>query len=500
MNNKKNLDSHIIDAVNMISAESNIGKEEVFHAIESSFVAGAQKKYGHNADLIARCDRKTGQINIYRVMEVVDTVLNNAREIELKRARRTKADVQIGEKIEEEIPCEFDRNIVQKISGTIYSTIKESKKQQEYNIYKSKIGALVSGSIKSISPREIILLIASGTVEAKMDPRNTMPNERFSIGDHISAAIVDVKSDPSGPQVILSRKDEKYLVALMRQEIPEINDDLVTISKVAREAGHRSKVVVMSADSRLDPVGACVGGRGSRIQGVMKHLAGEKIDIIEHTNDIETLVYRAITPAKPTQVIVDHTKKVVEVIVDDLNFSLAIGKRGQNVRLVAKLTDYTIDVMLESQRQEKAAKRFNDAAIKISSLLNLDEIVGQVLVASGFTRIEHIAGANLESIAKIEGFDPEVAEVIIARSIECVNQLNANQDSEIARLEIEKEMLDLPILTKDMMIFLAKNGIKTIQDIADLASDELVELLEDELSENEAGEVVMIARKYCYNI
>lgn len=495
--NRKALDSHIIDAVNMISNESGVSKEDVFHAIEESFITGAQKKYGHASLLIAKCDRNTGEINLYRRMKVVEEVENNSIEIDFKRAKKIKSDIKIGDEIQEEIPCNFDRNIIQKISGTIYSTIKSSKKQKEYDMYKDRVGDLVAGSIKSISPKEIIIWLSNHGVEAKMDSRQAMPNERFSIGEHISAVISEVRQDQHNPQIILSRRDEKFLIAVMRQEVPEIADELVTIVKVAREAGQRSKVVVSSIDSRLDPVGACVGGRGVRIQGVMKALGGEKIDIIEATSDVESLIYRAITPARPTQVIVDHVKKVAEVIVDDTNFSLAIGKRGQNVRLVAKLIDYTIDIMLESQRQEKAAKRFNDAAVKISNLLNLDEVVGQVLVASGFTRIENIAAARIEEIAKIEGFDADVAEVIIARSIECVNQMNATQDKEIATLGIEKSILDLPILTKDMIIHLAKNDIKKISDIADLASDELVEFFNGDLSEYEAGEIVMIARKFC---
>jgi N utilization substance protein A len=498
--NKSNLDAHIIDAVNIISNDNGVNREDVFLAIENAFVLGAHRKYGNTANLIAKCDRLNGRIKLFRAMNIVENVENLSTDIDLSRALKINKSATIGNTLEEELPCEFDRNIIQKISGTIFTSLKEQKKEQEYEMFKDRVGTLISGTVKSISPREITVWIGAGSVEAKLDPRALMPNEKLSIGDHITAAISEVRKDMRAPQIILSRKDENFLMGLLRQEIPEINEELIQITKIAREAGHRSKIVVSSSDSRLDPVGACVGGRGSRIQSIMKQLPGEKIDIIEHTNDLETLIYRSITPAKPIQVIVHHDKKLVEVIVDELNFSLAIGKRGQNVRLVAKLTDYTIDIMLESQRQEKTAQRFNEAAEKISSALNLDEIVGQVLVASGYSKISDIAAASISSIGSIEGFDDEVAEVLIARSIEFVNKTNEYQDAKIRDLGIKNELLDMPILTKEMIIKLGEAEVFSIADIADLCDEEVIEIIGDDISKYEAGELVMLARKYAYNI
>jgi len=497
---KKILGSHVIDAVSTIASENNINKEVIFNSIEEAFVSGAQKKYGNNVEIIAKCDRVFGNVKVYRVMSVVDEVKDRSREFDILRAQRIQKNAKIGDSIEEEIPSgDFDRVIVQKMGNIINSSVRDAKKEQEYDLYIDRVGEMLQGTVKSISPREIIIWI--GSTEAKMDVRDALPNENFNLGDRINACIQSVNRDSVNPQIILSRKSNEFLEALLKAEVPECEDGLISIVAIAREPGFRSKIAVMSGDSRIDPVGACIGPKGVRVKAIMEQLKGEKIDIIEYSQDIELLMQRAIIPAKVLQIIINNSAKSADIIVDEENFSLAIGRRGQNVRLLSKLTGYKIDIMLESQKQERAAQKFNAIAQKISECLNLDEIVGQVLVASGFGIIDDVANAEISTLSAIEGFDRDVAEVIRSRAIEYINHLNEDQDSKIKMLNIASDVLELPILTKDMIIKLGESKIITVQDIADLASDELVEIIgEDSISENDAGDIVMIARRYFYGI
>ncbi|QED22956.1 transcription termination factor NusA [Candidatus Deianiraea vastatrix] len=498
---KKTIGSHVIDAISTIATENNISKSLLFSAIENAFVMGAQKKYGTNVNMIARCDRITGDVKLFRILNVVSEISDRAKEIDLTRAKKINKNVAVGDDIEEEIPSgDFDRVIVKKMSDVINSCVINAKKEQEYEIYHKRIGQIVHGSVKSISPREIIVWI--GQTEAKMDIRDTLPNERFNLGDKVIACIQNVNQDMNNPQVCLSRKSNQFLECLFKNEVPECEDGLINIVSIAREPGFRAKVAVASGDSRTDPVGACIGPKGVRVKSIMEELRGEKIDIIEYSQDMELFVQRAIIPARPSGVFVNHNLKSVDVVVDEENLSLAIGRKGQNVRLLSRLTGYKIDVMLESERQDRSAKKFAEIAERISTQLNLDEIVGQVLVASGFGKTEDIANAEIDTLAAIEGFDSDVANVIKNRAIEYINHINESQDSQINELGMSPEVFELPILTKTMLVTLGQNDIKTVTDIADLASDELVEILggEEVISEKDAGDVVMIARKFVYGI
>lgn len=492
--------NNILDAIENIRIENGVSKEIIFSAVEQAFLAGAQKRYGTQCDINAYIDRNTGNVRIYRILKVVDNIEDLATEIEIQNAKKIKKDANVGDIIEEDMPpVHFDRLIAQKMSDIITTTIKNAEKETEYDLYADRVGELVSGTVKKISPREMLIWI--GKTEASLNMKHTLPNERFAIGDKVTACIQDVRRDNVNPQIVLSRSSQEFLRAVMANEIPEIYDDLVKIVSISREAGFRSKVAVMSSDSRLDPVGACIGPRGSRIKAVMELIKGERIDIIEYTNDIEIFIQRAISPAKPTSVNVNSKTNIAEIIVDQTNLVLAIGRKGQNVRLASKLTGYKIDIILDTEKQEKMMAKFNLATAEIAEQLNLDEIAAQVIVASGFYTIESIANANINEIAKIEGFDEETAEIVHSRAVEIVNSANQEYKSEIAELGIHSDLLELPVLTKEMILTLGRAEIKTITDFADLASDELVEILgEDKIDEEEAGNLVMIARRYVYGI
>ncbi len=497
----KSIGSDILDAVENIRIESGVSKEIIFAAVEEAFVAGAEKKYGTQCKITASVDRNNGNVRVCRILSVVDEVVNRATEIELIGAKKIRKDAALGDVIEEELPpVHFDRLIAQKMSGIITGTIRNAEKEGEYEAYQDRVGELISGVVKKISPREMLVWI--GKTEASLNMRHTLPNERFSVGDKVTACIQDVRRDNVNPQIVLSRSSGEFLFSALRNEVPEVADDLIKVVSIAREAGFRSKVAVMAVDSRLDAVGACIGPRGIRIKAVMEVLKGEKIDIIEYTNEMDVFIQRAISPAKSMGITINHKTNVAEIVVDSANFSLAVGRRGQNVRLVSKLTGFKIDIILDTDKQEKMMQKFTDATAVVAEKLNLDEIAAQVIVASGFHTIESIANANLKDIASIEGFDDEIAEVVRQRAIECVSSSNEEYQEELTKLGVHSEILELPILTKEMVIALGNAGIKSINDFADLASDELVELLggEDILSEEEAGNLVMIARRYVYNI
>lgn len=498
---KRLIGSDILDAVDSVRSETGVSKEIVFDAIKTAFEEGARKKYGSNSDIVAEINKSTGEIRTYRIITVVEDVNDRSREITLEQAKRYKTDAILGDVVKEDLPpVHFDRIIAQRMASIITGEIKNAEKENEYNLYVERIGEVVTGIVKKVSQYEILVWIG-GKTEATMNIRDMLPNERYNLGDKVVACIQKIERDNINPQIILSRSSNEFLVSILKREIPECEDGIVEVVSVAREAGFRSKIAVTSSDSRLDAVGSCIGPRGSRIKAIMEELKGEKIDILEYNEDPTVLIERSLSPSKIQNVSLNERTNKIEVIVDDENFSLAVGRRGQNVRLASKLSGYKIDIILASKRQEESSRRFNEASVKIANALNLDETAAQVLVASGFYYVQELANATLESISNIEGFDEEVAKIIKDRANEYVEHLKKEHDTTIKNLGIDQEVLELPILTKEMVIKLGENNIKSISDIADLSSDELVEILGEELiTEEEAGSVVMISRKYIYDI
>ena len=488
----------LLQIADAVAREKSIERETVIGAMEEAIQKAARSKYGHENDIRAEIDPKNGEIRIFRCLEVVEKVENEATQITLAEAKSHNPDAQAGDILAEPLPpVDFGRIAAQTAKQVIVQKVREAERERQYEEYKDRIGEIANGLVKRVDYGNVIVDL--GRAEAIVRRDDLLPRESFRQGDRIRAYIYDVRREPRGPQIFLSRTHPQFMIQLFKQEVPELYDGIIEIKAVARDPGSRAKIAVLSNDTSIDPVGACVGMRGSRVQAVVAELQGEKIDIIPWSPDQAAFVVNALAPAEVTKVVIDEEAGSVEVIVPDEQLSLAIGRRGQNVRLASQLTGWDIDILTEKEESERRQEEFRQRTQLFVSTLDVDEFLAQLLVTEGFSTVEDIAFVPEEELGSIEGLDPNVATELRKRATLYLEARNAEYEATRRKLGVEDAVAAIEGLTPAMLVALGEKGIKTLDDLGDLAGDELLDALPDSgLTAEEANAIIMKARAHWF--
>ncbi|MGY4475356.1 transcription termination factor NusA [Bradyrhizobium sp. USDA 3364] len=465
----------LLQIADAVAREKSIDRSIVIAAMEDAIAKAARARYGSETDVHAEIDAKKGELRLTRHMLVVDVVENSSNQISLADAQRANPGAQVGDTIADTLPpLEYGRIAAQSAKQVIVQKVREAERDRQYQEFKDRIGDIVNGIVKRVEYGSVIVDLGRGEAIVRRD--EMLPREVFRNGDRVRAYIFDVRRETRGPQIFLSRTHPQFMAKLFAQEVPEIYDGIVEIKAVARDPGSRAKIGVISRDSSVDPVGACVGMRGSRVQAVVNELQGEKIDIIPWSPDIATFVVNALAPAEVAKVVIDEDRERIEVVVPDTNnqLSLAIGRRGQNVRLASQLTGWDIDILTEQEESERRQADFENSTRVFMEALNVDEVVGQLLASEGFTSVEELALVDVKELAGIEGFDEETATELQTRAREYLEQLDAELEAKRKELGVEDAMKDVPGITGKMLVKLGENDVKTVEDLAGCATDDLV--------------------------
>ena len=463
----------LLQIADAVAREKAIEREIVIQAMADAIQKAARSRYGLETDIRADIDPKTGEINLQRRLEVVDHVEDYSTQIALELARDKDPEIEIGGFVTEPLPpMDFGRIAAQSAKQVIVQKVREAERDRQYDEFKDRAGEIVNGTVKRVEYGNVIVDL--GRAEAIIRRDETIPRENFRYGDRVRAYIYDVRREQRGPQIFLSRTHPEFMTKLFTMEVPEIYDGVIQIKSVARDPGSRAKIAVISNDSSIDPVGACVGMRGSRVQAVVGELQGEKIDIIPWSPDAASFIVNALQPAEVAKVVLDEEAERIEVVVPDDQLSLAIGRRGQNVRLASQLTGWDIDIMTEQEESERRQAEFVENTNTFMEALNVDEMVAQLLASEGFSSVEEVAYVEQDEIAAIEGFDDETAEELQARAREFLERQEAELDEERKQLGVSDDLRAIDGLTTPMMVALGKEEIKSLEDFAGCAADDLL--------------------------
>jgi N utilization substance protein A len=462
----------LLQIAEAVAREKVIDRTIVITAMEDAIAKAARSRYGAETDVHAEINSKTGELRLSRHMLVVDNVENSSSQISLEEARTRNPAAQVGDTIADALPpLEYGRIAAQSAKQVIVQKVREAERDRQYQEYKDRIGDIVNGIVKRVEYGNVVADLGRGEAIVRRD--ELLPREVFRNGDRIRAYIYDVRREPRGPQIFLSRTHPQFMAKLFAQEVPEIYDGIVEVKAVARDPGSRAKIAVISRDSSVDPVGACVGMRGSRVQAVVNELQGEKIDIIPWSPDIATFVVNALAPAEVSKVVLDEERERIEVVVPDQQLSLAIGRRGQNVRLASQLTGWDIDILTEQEESERRQAEFENRTRAFMEALNVDEVVGQLLASEGFTSVEELATVEEKELAGIEGFDEDTAQELQTRAREYLARIEEEFDTKRRELGVADEVKDVPGVTTKMLVAFGENEIKTVDDLAGCATDDL---------------------------
>jgi N utilization substance protein A len=462
----------LLQIADAVAREKAIDRKIVLGAMEDAIAKAARSRYGSETEVRAEIDPKSGELHLSRHMLVVEQVENPASQITLEEARRHHPAAQVGDTIADKLPpLEYGRIAAQSAKQVIVQKVREAERDRQYDEYKDRIGDIVNGIVKRVEYGNVVVDLGRGEAIVRRD--EMLPREVFRNGDRIRAYIYDVRREQRGPQIFLSRTHPQFMAKLFAQEVPEIYDGIVEIKAVARDPGSRAKIAVVSRDSSVDPVGACVGMRGSRVQAVVTELQGEKIDIIPWSQDIATFVVNALAPAEVAKVVLDEERERIEVVVPDQQLSLAIGRRGQNVRLASQLTGWDIDILTEQEESERRQAEFENRTKMFVDSLNVDEVIGQLLASEGFNSVEDLAMVDVKEIAGIEGFDEETAGELQTRAREYLEKIEGELDAKRKELGVEDELREIPGVTTAMLVKFGENGVKTVEDLAGCATDDL---------------------------
>ena len=484
-----------------VAQEKNIDQDSVFSAMEQALEKAARVKYGHEIDIRVSVDRNTGDIKLNSFLEVVDEINEEfqTRQILINDAKKIEPQITVGDYIKKELPpIELGRVAAQNAKGVIIQKVREADKSKQYEEYKDKVGEIAVGIVKRVEFGNLIVDL--GKSEAIIKREELIPRETFKNGDRVRSYIYEVKNDIKGYQVFLSRTHPQFLSKLFFQEVPEIYEGIITVKSVARDPGSRAKISVFTEDSTIDPVGACVGMRGSRVQAVVNELQGEKIDIVTWSDNQATFLANALAPAEVRKIFLYEEKNKVEVVIPDDQLSLAIGRKGQNVKLASNLTNLEIDILTEEEESERRQQEFKEKSLLISESLDVEDVIAQLLVTDGYTTIESIASETLENIEKIEGFDSDLAKEILDRSKTYLKEQDENNLKIINENIKDDKLLNLEGINNNILAELAKSKILTIDDFADLASFELIDkeegILKDlDIEEEDINKMIMKARE-----
>ncbi|WGM37361.1 transcription termination factor NusA [Caulobacter sp. NIBR1757] len=468
----------LLQIADAVAREKGIDKEIVIASIEEAIQKAARSRYGAEHDIRVAIDPKTGETSIKRYVTVVPDDVGEFEEGDVGKMRLADAkafygkDTQVGQVFDEELPpFEFGRVQTQMARQVVFGKVREAERERQFEEYKDRVGEIVNGVVKRVEYGNVIVDLGRG--EGVMRRDQSIPRENFNLGDRIRCYIYDVRSETKGPQIMLSRAHGGFMAKLFAQEVPEVYDGVIEIRAVARDPGSRAKMGVVSNDSSIDPVGACVGMRGSRVQAVVAELQGEKIDIIQWSPDEATFIVNALAPAEVSKVVMDEDDERVEVVVPDEQLSLAIGRRGQNVRLASQLTGWQIDILTESQESERRQKQFAETTQLFQDALDVDEVIAQLLATEGFVSVEDVAFVEPHEIAEIEGFDEDTAEELQARAREFLDKAAAELDAKRTELGVEDGVLEIEGITLPMAVALGEADIKTVEDLAGLVPDDL---------------------------
>lgn len=481
-----------------VAREKQIDREEVLEAMEQAIQKAGRAKYGHEKDIRATIDRKTGDVRLSRWTEAVETVENEETQIPIHIARKFKPEIEVGGFLVDPLPpIDFGRIAAQTAKQVIVQRVREYERKRQFEEYKDRVGEIITGVVKRTEYGN--LMVDLGRSEALLRRDETIPRENLHNGDRVRAFIYDVREEPRGPQIFLSRTHPGFLAKLFAQEVPEIYEGIIEIKAVSRDPGSRAKMAVISRDTSIDPVGACVGMRGSRVQAVVAELQGEKIDIIPWSPNPATFVVNALAPAEVSKVVLDEEAGKVEVVVPDTQLSLAIGRRGQNVRLASQLTRWDIDILTEAEESERRQEEFRRRSGQFVEELDVDDVIAGLLVTEGFEGVDDLAATPIEELASIEGFDEGIAAELQRRA-EAALERKANELEDRRRaLGVADDLAGMEGLTAQMLVALGEKGVKTLDDLADLASDELIEIVGAEaMDEDAANAVIMAARAHWF--
>ncbi|MGK2910930.1 MAG: transcription termination factor NusA [Sphingobium sp.] len=509
--------AELIAIANSVASEKMIDKAIVIEAMEDAIQRAARARYGAENDIRAKLDQDTGDLRLWRVVEVVETVEDYFKQVDLKAGQKLQPGAAVGDFIVDPLPAiDLGRIDAQSAKQVIFQKVRDAERERQHEEFKDRVGEIITGVVKSVEFGHVVVNL--GRAEGVIRRDQQIPREVVRVGDRIRSIILNVRRENRGPQIFLSRAHPDFMKKLFAQEVPEIYDGIIEIKAAARDPGSRAKIGVISRDSSIDPVGACVGMKGSRVQAVVQEMQGEKIDIIPWSEDTATFVVNALQPATVSRVVIDEDESRIEVVVPDDQLSLAIGRRGQNVRLASQLTGSAIDIMTEADASEKRQKEFVTRSELFQNELDVDETLSQLLVAEGFGELEEVAYISIEELAGIEGFDEDLAEELQSRATEALERREAAAREERRAMGVEDALAEMPHLTEAMLVTLGKAGIKTLDDLADLATDELVakkrvdtrrrakETAEDKggilaeygLSEEQGNETIMAARAHWF--
>ncbi len=466
--------AELIAIANSVASEKMIDKAIVIEAMEDAIQRAARTRYGQEMDIRAKLDANNGDLRLWRVVEVVEQVDDIYKQVDVDGAQKLQPGATVGDYLVDPLPpIEFGRIQAQAAKQTIFQKVRDAERERQYEEFKERAGEIITGVVKRVEFGHIVVDL--GRAEGVIRRDAQIPREVVRVNDRIRSLILKVVRENRGPQIFLSRAHPDFMKKLFAQEVPEIYDGIIEIKAAARDPGSRAKIGVISHDSSIDPVGACVGMKGSRVQAVVQEMQGEKIDIIPWSPDTATFVVNALQPANVARVVIDEEEDRIEVVVPDDQLSLAIGRRGQNVRLASQLTAKAIDILTETDASEKRQQEFVKNSDTFQNELDVDETLAQLLVAEGFGALEEVAYVELDELAGIEGFDEDLAQELQSRAQEALDRREQANREERRALGVEDALAELPYLTEAMLVTLGKKGIKTLDDLADLATDELVE-------------------------
>src|SRR3954471_21640812 len=510
--------AELIAIADAVAREKLIDKGIVIEAMEDAIQRAARARYGAENDIRAKLDAETGDLRLWRVLEVVEEPEDHFKQIDLKQAEKLQPGAQVGDFIVDPLPpVDLGRIDAQSAKQVIFQKVRDAERERQFEEFKDRAGEVITGVIKSVEFGHVIVNL--GRAEGVIRRDQQIPREAARVGERVRALIMKVERQNRGPQIFLSRAHPEFMKKLFAQEVPEIYDNIIEIKAAARDPGSRAKIGVISHDSSIDPVGACVGMKGSRVQAVVQELQGEKIDIIPWSQDLATFVVNALQPATVSRVVIDEEESRIEVVVPDDQLSLAIGRRGQNVRLASQLTASQIDILTEADASEKRQREFVERSEMFQNELDVDETLAQLLVAEGFGALAEVAYVQLDELASIEGFDDDLATELQSRAQEALERREEAAREERRGLGVSDDLAEMPYLTEAMLVTLGKAGIKTLDDLADLATDELVQkkrpeqrrqresnrsedkggvLAEYGLSDEQGNEIIMAARAHWF--
>ncbi|MEK7730620.1 MAG: transcription termination factor NusA, partial [Planctomycetota bacterium] len=488
----------LLQVADAVARDKGIDREEVLEAMEQAIQKAGRSKYGHEHDIRAEIDRRTGEIHLTRHTEVVEVVENEATQVTLATASRKNPGAKIGDFLVDPLPpIEFGRIAAQTAKQVIVQKVREAERERQHEEYKDRIGEVVNGIVKRVEYGNVIVDLSRA--EALLRRDETIPREHFNTGDRVRAYIMDVREEPRGPQIFLSRTHPQFMAKLFAQEVPEIYDGIIEIKAVARDPGSRAKIAVLSNDSSIDPVGACVGMRGSRVQAVVGELQGEKIDIIQWSADPATFIVNALAPAEVAKVVLDEERRRIEVVVPDEQLSLAIGRRGQNVRLASQISGWDIDILTEAEESERRQEEVRSRSKLFIDVLDVDEVIAHLLVAEGFQTLEDVAFVPVEDLAEIEGFEMEVAAELRQRARDYIAKRDEELEKKRKELGVTDEVAAVEGMTPVLLAALGEKGVKTLDDLGDLAGDELLEIAPGgTLTADKANAMIMAARAHWF--